>query len=71
MSKQDDNRDLPPNLLDAAQLANLLNVNIRHIRRLVHEGRVPVIKLGGLVRFDPAEIRPWIDGMRKPPRQAG
>lgn len=63
--------ELPPNLMDAKQLAELLNVNIRHIRRLVHEKRVPVIKLGGLVRFDPAEIGPWIDGMREPPRRAG
>lgn len=60
-----------PNLLDVEQLASLLHVNVRHIRRLVHEGRVPVIKLGHLVRFDPSEIREWIDEKRRPPRQAG
>lgn len=60
-----------PNLMNAEELAAHLGVNVRHIRRLVHEGRVPVIKLGHLVRFDPGEIGEWIDEKRRPPRQAG
>jgi excisionase family DNA binding protein len=62
---------LPPALLNVEQLASLLQVNVRHIRRLVHERRVPYIKWGSLVRFDPAEIKDWLDGKREPPRQTG
>lgn len=67
----DPNGDLPAALLNTEQLAELLQVNVRHIRRLVHERRVPFIKWGHLVRFDPREIRQWLDGKREPPRQAG
>lgn len=56
-----------PHLLDVEQLATLLKVNIRHIRRLVHERRIPYIKWGHLVRFDPTEIARWIDENREPP----
>jgi excisionase family DNA binding protein len=41
-------------------------VSIRHIRRLVAERRVPYLKDGWLVRFDPAEIAAWLDGSRHP-----
>ena len=67
----DPNEDLPPALFNTEQLAELLQVNVRHIRRLVHERRVPFIKWGHLVRFDPNEIKRWLDGKREPPRQAG
>ena len=59
--------DLPPRLLDITALASLLGVNPRHIRRLVAERRIPFIKWGHLIRFDPAEIRRWIDGYRRHP----
>lgn len=57
-----------PHLLDVEQLATLLKVNIRHIRRLVHERRVPFIKWGHLVRFDPVEIEEWLNENREPAR---
>ena len=59
--------DLPPRLLDITALAALLGVNPRHVRRLVAERRIPFIKWGHLIRFDPAEIRRWIDGYRNRP----
>lgn len=63
--------DLPPRLLDITTLAALLGVNPRHIRRLVAERRIPFIKWGHLLRFDPAEIRAWIDEYRwRPGRPA-
>lgn len=71
MATNDDPNDLPPALLNAEQLAELLHVNVRHIRRLVHERRVPFIKWGHLVRFDPREIRQWLDEKRERPRRAG
>jgi excisionase family DNA binding protein len=53
-----------PHLLTIDQLAEQLGITTRHVRRLVAERRVPYLKVGGLVRFDPAEIRSWIDANR-------
>lgn len=59
--------ELPPRLLDVTAVAEFLGVNTRHIRRLVLERRIPFIKWGHLVRFDPVEIRKWIDQCRHQP----
>jgi excisionase family DNA binding protein len=53
-----------PQLLTIDQLAEQLNVSIRHVRRLVAERRVPYLKVGKFVRFDPAEIAGWLDERR-------
>jgi excisionase family DNA binding protein len=58
-----------PQLLTIDQLAERLGVSIRHVRRLIAERRVPYVKVGWLVRFDPAEIASWLDGARHPQRQ--
>lgn len=55
-----------PDLLDITQLAEHLDVQPRHIRRLVHEKRIPYIKWGHLIRFDPADITEWLDTNRQP-----
>lgn len=69
-STQNDVAQLPERLLNVQQLADLLQVNVRHVRRLVFERRVPFIKWGHLVRFDPTEIEQWLDECREP-AQAG
>src|SRR2546421_670373 len=51
-------------------VARRLGVQVRHIRRLVAERRIPYVKWGHLLRFDPAEIEAWLDRARRPP-QAG
>lgn len=56
-----------PHLLTVTALAEHLGVDIRHIRRLVAERRIPFIKWGHLLRFDPAEIADWIDQNRRHP----
>ncbi|MDQ4090053.1 MAG: helix-turn-helix domain-containing protein [Actinomycetota bacterium] len=48
-------------------MAKRLGVSVRHVRRLVHEKRVPLVKWGHLLRFDPDEIERWIDASRRPP----
>ena len=55
--------DLP--LLDLSSVAERLNVNQRHVRRLVAERRIPFLKWGHLLRFDPAEIEAWLDRARR------
>jgi excisionase family DNA binding protein len=56
-----------PELLDITALAQHLGVPTRHIRRLVYERRIPYIKRGHLVRFDPADIKTWLEDNRRPP----
>ena len=51
----------PSALLNVAAVADRLGVDIRHVRRLVLERRIPFIKWGSLLRFDPTEIDTWID----------
>lgn len=52
-------------LLDLPALAERLGVNHRYVRRLVAERRIPFIKLGHLLRFDPVEVEEWIDQARR------
>ncbi len=52
-------------LLDVGALADLLGVTPRFVRRLVQERRVPFLKIGKFVRFDPREIEEWIDAARQ------
>lgn len=47
-------------LLTIAEVAEWLGVTIRHVRRLVQERRIPFIKWGHLLRFDPDEVEAWI-----------
>ena len=54
-----------PTLLDCRQLAEWLNDTIRHVRRLVDEDRIPYIKVGHFVRFDPQDIAEWLDANRR------
>lgn len=56
-----------PNLLAIEEVAEHLGVNVRHIRRLVAERRVPYLKWGHLLRFDPAEIADWLRSQRVDP----
>ncbi len=58
--------ELPPRLLDITTLAELLGVNSRHVRRLVAERRIPFIKWGHLIRFDPNDIAVWLETNRRP-----
>lgn len=54
-----------PVLLDYQQLATWLNDSVRHLRRLVGEERIPYIKIGHYVRFDPEEIAEWLNANRR------
>ena len=57
----------PPatDLIDITAVAQRLGVQVRHVRRLVHERRIPYIKWGHLIRFDPVDIDTWIDDARR------
>lgn len=53
-------------LWDVNTVAEMLGVQVRHVRRLVSERRIPFIKWGHLLRFDPTEIEQWLDQLRVP-----
>jgi excisionase family DNA binding protein len=54
-------------LLDVDAVAGALGVTTRHIRRLVAERRIPCLKVGKFVRFDPGELDVWLDQQRMAP----
>jgi excisionase family DNA binding protein len=48
-------------LVSTEIVARWLAITPRHVKRLVGEKRIPFIKVGHFVRFDPAEIEVWIE----------
>ena len=56
-----------PRLLDLRGIADHLGTSERHVRRLVQERRIPFIKIGHFVRFDPGEIAEWLETARVAP----
>ena len=53
-----------PVLLDIETVAECLGISMRQVRRMVAEGQIPYVRIGGLIRFDPDEIVQWIDERR-------
>ena len=53
-------------LLTIGEVALRLNVQVRHVRRLVHERRIPYIKWGHLLRFDESDVEQWLVEQRRP-----
>ena len=49
--------DALPELMTMDQLAERLGVTHRHVRRLVDERRVPFLRVGRFIRFDPSRDR--------------
>lgn len=53
-------------LLDVSGVAVRLNITERYVRRLVQERRIPFLKWGHFIRFDPDEIDRWLTTWRVP-----
>jgi excisionase family DNA binding protein len=51
-------------LIGVEGLAAWLDVEIVFVRRLVAERRIPFLKIGKYVRFDPVEVSAWINDQR-------
>lgn len=54
-----------PRLLTIEEVADHLSVTTRHVRRLVSERRIPFVKWGHLLRFDPRDMDAWIEAGRR------
>lgn len=48
-------------LLTIEQAAELLNVSIRNVREQIYRRRLNVVKVGRLVRIEPAELEAFIE----------
>jgi excisionase family DNA binding protein len=59
-------KPIPPalELMDMPALAKMLGVTHRHVQRLVSERRIPYLKVGRFIRFDPAEVAAWLEERR-------
>jgi excisionase family DNA binding protein len=47
-------------LIDAVALAEMLSTSRSWIYSRVERGEIPHVRIGGLVRFDPAQIKAWV-----------
>ena len=54
-------------LVDIATIAEHLSVDVAYVRRLVKERRIPFVKWGHYIRFDPDEVNKWIDSAKVEP----
>ena len=53
---------LPRRLLTVAEVADLLKISRRHVRRLIADGRLHVIRLGRAVRIRPESVAALVVG---------
>jgi excisionase family DNA binding protein len=53
-----------PELLTVQQAAECLNVSVRNIRHQVHQRRLPIVKIGRLVRIERGELEAFIERCR-------
>lgn len=58
-----------PELVGMDAVAAALGVTERHVRRLVTERRIPYVRVGHFIRFDPEELARWVDEHRVEPRR--
>jgi excisionase family DNA binding protein len=50
------------NALTAEELAELLSFSTKHIYKLAKTHRIPSLRIGGALRFDPGRTADWIEG---------
>lgn len=53
-------------LQDVPAIAALLSVSEQHVYRMVRDKQIPFVRINRLVKFDPAEIRAWLETRRVP-----
>jgi excisionase family DNA binding protein len=48
-------------LWTSREAAQALSISERTLWSLTHDGKIPCIRIGRSVRYDPADIREWIE----------
>ena len=54
-------------LMNVRQLAKTLSVSEQLIYKLAAKGRIPSIRVAGVLRFDSVELASWVDKHKMPP----
>lgn len=54
-----------PMLLTTRQAAWRLNISERTLYSYTQSGSIPVVRIGRAVRYDPADLRAWIERAKK------
>jgi excisionase family DNA binding protein len=52
-------------LLNVREGAKVLNVSEHTLRQWIHQRRLPVVKMGKAVRFDPEDLQKFIEANRR------
>ena len=60
------NSEPPPLLLTPSEAWTTLRVCERTLRTLTRQRQIPVVQIGRSVRYDPADLRAWIDSQKIP-----
>ena len=51
-------------MLTVTQVSRMLNIKASTIYSWVGLGKIPHVKIHGLIRFDPQDLRKWIDSFK-------
>lgn len=54
-------------LLTTRQVAEILQIHLNSLYRLVYQRRIPFTKVSGMLRFDPGALKQWIEKGRVQP----
>ncbi len=55
------------NLITDSEAAEILRLTPRQVARLAKKGILPSVNLpGGEVRFDPDDLRAWVESLKQP-----
>lgn len=52
---------IPKKLLTAQEVAEILGVTLNWVYKLGRDGSLPSVRIGKLVRFDPKEVKEFIE----------
>ena len=48
-------------LMDINEISEKVGLSLSAIYKMIHQRRIPFVKVGRLVRFDPIQIKEWIE----------
>jgi excisionase family DNA binding protein len=56
---------MPPLLLTTRQAAKALSISERTLWQLAKDGKIPTVRIGRSVRFDPRDLQDWISAHKE------
>lgn len=60
-----DSTNAPERLLTTKETADILGISDRTLRTLVRTGALPLVRFGRNVRFDPVDLRRFVDDAKR------